>query len=138
MNRVVRSINRALSVAPESDAKYQDAPLVLSNLPATSYEQRLVLAVIVLLLAGFGVAAPFSNVQLTRADAFIPTYETALLISDLMTSALLFAQFAVVRSRALFVLSCGYLFTALMVIPHLLTFPGVVLPTGLIGGSAVG
>ncbi len=92
------------------------------------------LVVIVLLLAGFGVAAPFSSVQLTRADALIPTYEISLLISDLMTSTLLFAQYAIVRSRALFVLSCGYLFTALMVTPHLLTFPGVVLPTGLIGG----
>ena len=37
--------------------------------------------------------------------AFIPGYESALIVSDLATAALLYAHFASLRSRALLVLS---------------------------------
>jgi hypothetical protein len=36
-----------------------------------------------------------------RTDAFVPAYATALFVIDLMTAILLFAQFSIVRSRAL-------------------------------------
>ena len=42
--------------------------------------------------------------------AFIPTVETAIVVSDLATSALLFAQFSIVHRSALLVLASGYLF----------------------------
>jgi hypothetical protein len=45
-------------------------------------------------------------------------------VTDLITSVLLFAQFSIVRSRALAVLASGYLFVALIVIPWMLMFPG--------------
>jgi hypothetical protein len=48
---------------------------------------------------------------------------------------LLFSQFAIYRLRALLVLACGYLFSALMIIPHALTFPGAFSPTGLLGAG---
>lgn len=34
------------------------------------------------------------------------------------------------------VLACGYVYTALMAAIHLLTFPGVFTPAGLLGGGA--
>src|SRR5262249_37964566 len=37
--------------------------------------------------------------------------------------------------RALLVLASGYLFAALMVVPHALTFPGAFAPTGLLGAG---
>jgi signal transduction histidine kinase len=56
-------------------------------------------------------------------------------VCDSMTAILLFAQFSVVRSRAILVLASGYLFTALILIPWILTFPGVfVAAGGLLGG----
>ena len=54
------------------------------------------------------------------------------MICDLITAVLLFSQFNVSRSRALFVLASGYLFTALVVFSHMLTFPGAFSPTGLL------
>src|SRR5262249_46302154 len=48
---------------------------------------------------------------------------------------LLFNQFAILRSRALLVIASGYLFTALMVIPWMLTFPGAFTPGGLLGAG---
>ncbi|MET3911375.1 PAS domain S-box-containing protein [Bradyrhizobium sp. S3.3.6] len=56
-------------------------------------------------------------------------------MTDLVTSVLLFSQFAIYRLRALLVLACGYLFSALMIIPHALTFPGAFSPTGLLGAG---
>jgi signal transduction histidine kinase len=56
-------------------------------------------------------------------------------VTDLITSVLLFALFSIYHSRALLVLAGGYLFTALIVIPHALTFPGAFSPTGLLGAG---
>ena len=79
---------------------------------------------------------PFAQVQLPEIRAFIPTYESALVVCDLITAVLLFGQFKFLRSRALFVLGCGYLFTAFIAVVHALTFPEVFSPTGLLGAGA--
>jgi signal transduction histidine kinase len=113
----------------------EDRVISLSSLPATSQQSHLVLAVTVLLLVAFGVAAPLANVPLPRFDAFIPSVGAIIFVNDLITSVLLFAQFAIVPSRAVLVLASGYLFTALIVIPHALTFPGAFAPTGLLGAG---
>src|SRR5262249_23086145 len=76
-----------------------------------------------------------STFQLGRIDAFIPAYGTAIFVTDLITAVLLFNQFAILRSRALLVIASGYLFTALMVIPWMLTFPGAFTPGGLLGAG---
>jgi Membrane-associated sensor, integral membrane domain len=47
----------------------------------------------------------------------------------------LFSQVSFIRSRALFVLATGYPFTALIIIPHTLTYPGAFTPTGLLGAG---
>jgi membrane-associated sensor protein len=95
----------------------------------------LAIGVVVALFVAFIVTAPFTNTQLPRADAFIPTLETAIVINDLITSVLLFSQFFIVRRWALSALASGYFFTALIVIPHMLTFPGVFAPTGRLGAG---
>jgi signal transduction histidine kinase len=48
---------------------------------------------------------------------------------------LLMSQYAIVAWRAILVLAVGYLLTALLAIIHLLTFPGVFTPTGLLGAG---
>ena len=60
----------------------------------------------------FLAALPLATIQLAAIPAFIPAYESALVICDLITAVLLFGQFNFLRSRALFVLASGYLFTA--------------------------
>src|SRR5262245_29008642 len=90
---------------------------------------------IALILAFLITVGPLSGFRPGRIDAFIPTYATALFVTDLITAVLLFAQLSIVRSRALAVLASGYLFAALMVIPWMLTFPGVFAPDGLLGAG---
>ena len=83
----------------------------------------------------FCAIAPFATRQLTHVPAFIPAYESALVLSDLITAVLLFGQFNFLRARALLVLACGYLFTAVIAFVHMLTFPQVFSPSGLLGAG---
>jgi polar amino acid transport system substrate-binding protein len=107
----------------------------LSTLPASRQERRRALAVVVVSLLVFAAIAPFAKVKLAPVMAFVPSYESALAINDLITAILLFGQFSLLRTRALAVLASAYLFTALMAIPHALSFPGLISPAGLFGGS---
>jgi len=107
----------------------------LSTVPAGAHDGRLAIALVILSAVLFVAAVPFVRVPLVKIPAFIPTYEAALAINDLITAVLLFGQFSRLRSRALMVLACGYLFSALLIIPHALTFPDAFSPTGLLGAG---
>ncbi len=112
-----------------------DEQFMLATLPPSRRQIQLALGVVTVLVAAFAVTAPFANTALRPVYAFVPAFETAILVCDLITSALLFAQYVIVRRWALLVLASGYLFTALIIIPHALTFPGLFAPTGLLGAS---
>jgi signal transduction histidine kinase len=129
LRRVAPMMKRAV-IVPE------DQPLTLANLSPGRPQKRLALAVALAFLGALFISAgELSNIQLGRIDAFVPAYGTAIFVNDLITAVLLFNQFAILRSRALLAISSGYLFTALMVIPWLLTFPGVFAPGGLLGAG---
>jgi signal transduction histidine kinase len=109
---------------------------ILATLAPSRTQSRLALAVVLALLVAFFITiGPLSTIQLGRIDAFVPAYATAIFVIDSITAVLLFAQFSILRSRALFVIASGYLFTALIVIPWMLTFPGVFTPGGLLGAG---
>jgi signal transduction histidine kinase len=55
-------------------------------------------------------------------------------VTDSITAILLYGQFSILRSRAILIMASGYLFTALLIVPYTLAFPGVLAPYGLIGG----
>ena len=67
--------------------------------------------------------------------AFIPVYQSAIVVNDMVTAGLLLGQYAILRQRPLLVLAGGYLFTGFMAGTHMLTFPGLFAPTGLLGGG---
>ena len=112
-----------------------ERPFLLAMLPPSQRQIRIAIGIVGVLFIAFIVMVPLVNVQLPRVDAFIPVLETAIVINDLIAWALLLSQFIIVRRRALLVLASGYLFTALIVIPHALTFPGVFAPMGLLGAG---
>jgi diguanylate cyclase (GGDEF)-like protein len=107
----------------------------LSTMPAGHLQRRLALIVVLAAAALFLIGLPFSRVQLPTIWAFIPIYESWLVLLDLITAVLLFGQYAILRSRALLVLGSGYLFTATITVMHAISFPGLFTPTGLLGGS---
>src|SRR5436309_1855681 len=116
-------------IAPEAEL------FVLSGLSPGPAQKRLALVVVLgLLVVSSVIAGPLAGVQLGRIDAFVPAYATAMLVNDTITAILLFAQFSILRSRAILVIASGYLFTALVLIPWILVFPGVFGPTWLMGG----
>jgi signal transduction histidine kinase len=117
-----------MSARPESDS----AATWLVNQPPTPLQSRMALAIAAALLVGSVITALFADTPLPRIDAFIPAMEVAVIVTDFIAAVLLFSQSWIYHSRALLVLASGYLFTALIVLLHMLTFPGAFSPTGLL------
>ncbi|HLX23407.1 MAG TPA: MASE4 domain-containing protein, partial [Usitatibacter sp.] len=107
----------------------------LALLPAGPRERRIAWVVVALSCLIFAVAAPFARMPLPPVAAFLPIYQSALVVCDLITAVLIFGQFRIFQSRALLVLAAAYLFCALMAIAHALSFPGLFAPGGLIGAG---
>ena len=114
-------------------ADLSPSQLALTSVPPGPRERRVALIVIGSSVATLALMTPFARVPLARVDAFIPSYEAALAISDLITACLLFGQFLRLRLAALLLLAAAYLFDVLLIVPHALTFPGVFTPSGLLG-----
>ncbi|HWD59628.1 MAG TPA: MASE4 domain-containing protein, partial [Stellaceae bacterium] len=115
------------------EPRYQQA--FLSTMQAGRADRRLALIVLALSAAGFAAALPFAKIPLWHIDGFIPAYEAAIIVIDAITAVMLFGQFRSSRSPDLLVLGAGYLYDALLVAPHMLSFPGPFSPAGLLGGG---
>ena len=103
--------------------------------PAVQADRKLASAAVALSALIFLGAIPFAKQPLAPVWAFIPSYQAALVVCDLVTAALLFGQARFSRSAALFVLASGYLFTACLALSHALSFPGLFAPGGVLGGG---
>jgi Sec-independent protein secretion pathway component TatC len=89
-----------------------DETVFVSTMPAGHRQRRLARLVVTIAAVLFLIGLPFSWIQLPYIWAFIPIYESWLVLLDLITAVLLFGQYAILRTRALLVLGSGYLFTA--------------------------
>ena len=107
----------------------------LSTLPAQPRDRWLAATVVGVSAVIFLATLPFAKVPLPQVVAFIPIYQSAQVINDLITAVLLFGQYGILRTRGLLVLGGGYLFTAFMASAHTLSFPGLFTPTGLLGAG---
>ncbi|MBV9566182.1 MAG: MASE4 domain-containing protein, partial [Bradyrhizobium sp.] len=109
----------ASPIAPEEQA------FILSTSPPGPAQRRLALALVAIILAAcLLIAGPLAGVRTTPSTAFVPAYATAMFVNDSITAILLFVQFRILRSRAILVLASGYSFSALILIPWILAFPG--------------
>jgi PAS domain S-box-containing protein len=124
---------KGFSASAEPEAPPQH--VFLSTLPATARDRSIALAAVIVSAGIFAVLAPLSRTMLPEVVAFIPAYQSALALADLITAVLLFGQYSILRAPGLRTLASGYLFTALMVLVHTLTFPGAFSPTGLLGAG---
>jgi PAS domain S-box-containing protein len=107
----------------------------LLNLPPTRRQTRWVIAIASCQIAAFALVAPFAQIPLAQVNGFLTAFAGIIFVTNLVTSVLLFSQFAIQRQRALLVLACGYFLSALLIIPNVLTFPGTFSPTGLLGAG---
>jgi diguanylate cyclase (GGDEF)-like protein len=108
----------------------------LGTLPPSALERRTARLLIVMSAVILLASVPFARVKLAPVPGFVSVYESALIVNDLVTAALLIGQFMVCRTRAMRILVCGYAFTGLIAIFHLLSFPGLFAQNGLLGGDA--
>jgi hypothetical protein len=72
----------------------QSKRIVLIDAPPGRSEETTSACLIVATVVGFAIMAPAARMPLQKINAFIPAYEAALCISDLLTAVLLFGQFA--------------------------------------------
>ncbi len=105
--------------------------LDLATLPASPQQRRAALVAIASLGAVALAAAPVARVVVGTFPGFVTLYGGAVLMGLAITVTILFGQFAVSRKPSLLVLACGVLFSAIVFVPYILTFPGV-------GGFTVG
>ena len=77
-----------------------EQPVLLSTAPAKAADWRLALPVALLSLTVFVACIPWARQPLGYVWAFIPTYQTALAITDLMTAGLLFGAWRLSPPRS--------------------------------------
>ena len=109
--------------------------LGLFDTPPDRGQKRLSWAMIALLAAALPVMLSLPDVRFEEIVSFVPMVDAFMFLSDLIIAALLYSQANVFRSNALTVLASGYVFTALMLAIHALTFPGAFSPDGLLGAG---
>jgi len=107
----------------------------LATLTPTARQRQFALSVAVVVLAATAIVIPYGAVQLRAMDGFIPATEAVVVVCDLVIAALLASQAVTIGSRGLLLLASGFLFDALIIVPHALTFPGAFAPAGLFGAG---
>jgi PAS domain S-box-containing protein len=109
--------------------------IFLSLLPPLTGQRRVALTLIGISVGVFAILAPFAKNALVALPAFVPAYQSALLITDLITACVFLGQYSIQRTRGLLILGTAYFFTALAIPPHTLSFPGLFAPGGLMGSG---
>jgi signal transduction histidine kinase len=109
--------------------------LGLFDTPPNRQEVRFSFVIVGLLFATLLLILPVHAIRLRELGAFVPMVDAIMLLGELITATLLYAQAVVFRSRALTVLATGFVFAALLLVPHALTFPGAFAPDGLLGAG---
>lgn len=82
------------------------------------------------------VAFPYGAVALGPNSGFLPAFGSLTCMGDFITSLLLFSNARALNDRSYAWLGGAYIFSTLIIIPHLLAFPGVFYPVSIIGTSA--
>jgi PAS domain S-box-containing protein len=87
----------------------------------------------ILLLAAFLITAPWARQQLPAFPVFVPVYNIAIIVLDLLTVVLLMAHLRQLKEPAFLALVCGYVFTPILAAAHALSFPDAFMPGTLVG-----
>ena len=121
------------AIGPSSIGSNQDFQISIAAQPISTRDRNLALATIVVLAIMDAIITPFATVHLPRVDPFIPVLQTVMCVIDLLTAALLFAQYSIQPLRAIIPVAGGYVFSGLFAFIQTLAFPGAYSPTGVIG-----
>ena len=112
-----------------------DAGITLTEAPATPQHRHAALIVCLAFAAVTALSAPFASSAWPNVPAFFPAYQTITAFCYALTAWLLFGDYRHGGRPSTLVLAAGALWTALILLAQLLSAPGVVGPTRLIGGD---
>jgi signal transduction histidine kinase len=88
------------------------------------------------LVVGATVALlPAAGVVVGEHAAFLPAFFAVVLFCDLLSGALLWHRFRATGSHLSLLAATAYAWSVLIVVPHVLVFPGVLTPGGLLGAT---
>jgi signal transduction histidine kinase len=107
----------------------------LVTLETTPNQRRLATIIAAVIIASAFLLFPFVSQRLLVLEAFIPMFIPTIFFCDIITAFLLWGQFAADRRPALAVLTATYIFSALLTVAYLLSFPGIFSETGLFGAN---
>jgi diguanylate cyclase (GGDEF)-like protein len=80
-------------------------------------------------------SVPWAGEPLFGTPAFLPSFGASIFLIELVTAYLLFGQFVATGRLPAALLGSAFLYSATVVVPHMLVFPGVVTPTGMLGAG---
>lgn len=83
-------------------------------------------------------ALPFARAHVSLVPSFIPMFSMAMFGSAMLATYLIVGQFRSARFLPLAILSGGFLFAALMVVPYVMAFPGVLAPLAITASRSSG
>lgn len=92
-------------------------------------------ALAAVLLALTLLVLPRAGTVLGEHHAFLPAFLAAVLLLDGLSAWLLLAQFQATGRRRTLLFGLAYAWSLASVVPHVLVFPGVLTPTGLLGAK---
>jgi signal transduction histidine kinase len=122
-----------IAVETSSVGSDQDFTILIAAKPISTGERNIALGAILILAIIDAMVIPFVSIRLPPVDPFIPVLQTVLCVIDLLTAALLFAQYSIQPLRAIIPVASGYIFSGLFAFIQTLAFPGAYSPTGVIG-----
>ena len=113
-----------VTVETSSLGSDQDLPITIAAKPISTRDRNIALAAVVVLAILDAIVIPFASVHLHRVDPFIPVLQTVMCTVDLLTAALLFAQYSIQPLRAIIPVASRYVFSGLFAFMQTLAFPG--------------
>jgi PAS domain S-box-containing protein len=126
---------RTATAHPSSNRDEEDTIPLLSTVVPGRWQQQAALTVIVVSLAIFLGIANYAKSPLPQVLAFLPAYESAYIIVSLITAILVLGVFRVEHSTAVLVVAAAYFFDAAMALAHMLSFPRLFAPAGMLGAG---
>jgi diguanylate cyclase (GGDEF)-like protein len=116
-------------------AAHEEAAPAESSSLAGPAQRKLALALAILLGLIALMALPHAREPGPVIAPFLPAYIALVCLLDLITAILFLLQYRQHRRASTLALACAYFYTSLVVVPHLLGFPAVFSPTGLMGAG---
>ncbi|PFP30779.1 GGDEF domain-containing protein [Bacillus sp. AFS073361] len=107
----------------------------LINIPTTLNQQKNVIVIGIMLFLLFIIVIPFGTFQMTEIKPFLPIFIAWIFFAELITSFLLYSQFLTTGKLPLLLLASSFLYSCLITVPLILTFPGVFSEFGLLGAG---